>query len=236
MITEKRNCMYKISDFSHKTGVSVQTLRYYDQIDLFKPSYVDMFSGYRYYENSQMSDLNLIIQLKEIGLSLEDIKLYIDTKDVQIIINKRKELMEKMEMIEKFIDEKQNRSVYSFREYDYRKYVEINGTKSAMCPAALELRDGNARYYVVEKDQEFYEDFLVYLEECWWTLSRNKFYDDEFIDFVLSKLREEYEYLVVFVPKEDERLFSKINEKFNLGDVTIVEQGGFEYYKVKIVL
>lgn len=35
--------MYKISDFAKKTGISKDTLRYYDHIGFFKPSYVDFF-------------------------------------------------------------------------------------------------------------------------------------------------------------------------------------------------
>lgn len=49
--------MYKIHDFSKETGVSKDTLRYYDSIDLFKPSYVDIFSGYRYYEENQIYEI-----------------------------------------------------------------------------------------------------------------------------------------------------------------------------------
>lgn len=35
--------MYKIGDFSRKVSVPVKTLRYYDEINLFKPSYIDDF-------------------------------------------------------------------------------------------------------------------------------------------------------------------------------------------------
>ena len=30
--------LYRIGDFSQKTGIPVKTLRYYDEINLFKPS------------------------------------------------------------------------------------------------------------------------------------------------------------------------------------------------------
>ena len=46
--------MYKIGDFSKKTNVPIKTLRYYDEINLFKPAYQDYFTGYRYYENNQI--------------------------------------------------------------------------------------------------------------------------------------------------------------------------------------
>lgn len=95
--------MYKISDFSDKTGVSVQTLRYYDQIELFQPSYIDFYTGYRYYEDNQIGLLEQINQLKEIELSLEEIKYYNKTKDITIIINKKKGLEEQMKKIDEIL-------------------------------------------------------------------------------------------------------------------------------------
>ena len=51
--------MYKIGDFSRKVSVPVKTLRYYDEINLFKPSYIDDFTGYRYYTDEQIEQIKL---------------------------------------------------------------------------------------------------------------------------------------------------------------------------------
>lgn len=40
--------MLKIGDFAKRSGVSVKTLRYYDELGLLKPARVDERSGYRY--------------------------------------------------------------------------------------------------------------------------------------------------------------------------------------------
>ena len=66
--------LFKIGEFSKMSGFSVKTLRYYDDIDLFKPIEVDLFTGYRYYKEEQLKDLKLIETLKNIGFSLEEIK------------------------------------------------------------------------------------------------------------------------------------------------------------------
>ena len=63
----------KIGEFSKLCNVSVKTLRYYDDIDLFKPSEIDLFSGYRYYTEEQLDDIYLIMELKEAGFSLLEI-------------------------------------------------------------------------------------------------------------------------------------------------------------------
>lgn len=65
---------YSIGEVSKLANVSIQTLRYYDQIDLFKPSYVDSKTNYRYYKESQLFYLDLIKSLKYLGTSLEKIK------------------------------------------------------------------------------------------------------------------------------------------------------------------
>ncbi|MDR3576701.1 MAG: MerR family transcriptional regulator [Anaerolineaceae bacterium] len=65
--------MFKIGEFSRISQVSVKTLRYYDEIGLLKPSQTDPFSSYRYYTADQMSRLNKILALKDLGLTLEQI-------------------------------------------------------------------------------------------------------------------------------------------------------------------
>jgi predicted transcriptional regulator YdeE len=63
--------MLKIGDFSKLAQVSVKTLRYYHQLGLLKPAWTDRFNGYRYYSLEQLSTLNSILALKELGFSLE---------------------------------------------------------------------------------------------------------------------------------------------------------------------
>lgn len=65
--------MFKIGDFAKMTQVSVKTLRYYDEIGLFRPAHVDTFTEYRYYSADQLPRLNRILALKDLGLSLEQV-------------------------------------------------------------------------------------------------------------------------------------------------------------------
>jgi effector-binding domain-containing protein len=50
-------------------------LRHYDEMDLLKPVKVDPFSGYRFYSAEQLPRLNRILALKDLGFSLEQIRL-----------------------------------------------------------------------------------------------------------------------------------------------------------------
>lgn len=70
--------MFKIGDFSRVSLVTVKALRYYDELGLLKPARVDAFTGYRYYSASQLTRLNRILALKDMGLSLEQIAHLLD--------------------------------------------------------------------------------------------------------------------------------------------------------------
>ena len=70
--------MFKIGDFSKLSMVSVKALRYYDELGLLKPEQVDEFTGYRYYAAGQLTRLNRILVLKDLGLSLQQIAQLLD--------------------------------------------------------------------------------------------------------------------------------------------------------------
>jgi DNA-binding transcriptional MerR regulator len=65
--------MFRIGEFSRIARVTIDTLRHYDALGLFKPAQVDPFTGYRYYTAKQLQPLNQILALKEVGFSLEEI-------------------------------------------------------------------------------------------------------------------------------------------------------------------
>jgi DNA-binding transcriptional MerR regulator len=65
--------MFRIGNFSRLTRVSVKALRFYDEVGLLKPTYVDRDTGYRYYSATLLPRLNRILAFKELGFSLEEI-------------------------------------------------------------------------------------------------------------------------------------------------------------------
>ena len=66
--------MFSIGEFARLGGVSVRTLRHYDEIGLLPPATVDPDTGYRGYSAQQLTQLNRIIALKELGLSLTQVR------------------------------------------------------------------------------------------------------------------------------------------------------------------
>lgn len=86
--------MYKIGDFSSMSKTTIKTLRYYEKKGLLKPVYVDLNTGYRYYETSQLMEISKIISLRQIGLSIKDIKNILNGYNMVEILNKRKKELE----------------------------------------------------------------------------------------------------------------------------------------------
>ena len=68
-----KNIRLTIGEFSKFCQVTVKTLKHYEKLGLLVPNEVDEWSHYRYYDVSQMRQLNGILRLKSMGFSLEEI-------------------------------------------------------------------------------------------------------------------------------------------------------------------
>jgi DNA-binding transcriptional MerR regulator len=55
-------------------------LRHYDAIGLLRPAYVDQVTGYRSYDARQLSRLNRVVALKELGFTLQQVQAILDEK------------------------------------------------------------------------------------------------------------------------------------------------------------
>lgn len=66
--------MFSIGEFARHGRVSVRMLRHYDTIGLLRPACVDPVSGYRFYQASQLAELNRVIALKELGFTLQQVQ------------------------------------------------------------------------------------------------------------------------------------------------------------------
>lgn len=75
--------MYSTGKLSEISGISSRTLRYYDEIGLLKPSFINE-SGYRYYGDKEVALLQQILFYKERGFDLQTIKEIIYSKDFDI--------------------------------------------------------------------------------------------------------------------------------------------------------
>lgn len=85
--------MYKIGEFANRVKSNIKTIRYYDEIDLLKPKVIDKFTSYRYYDENNVREYYSIILLKQMGFSLEEIKIYKDDLSDDIFLKQREKLL-----------------------------------------------------------------------------------------------------------------------------------------------
>ena len=77
---------YTTAEFAKKAHVSVRTIRYYDDIDLLKPSCYDV-QGNRCYTEEDFFRLQKVLSLKYFGFSLKEIEELTREKSFEEILS-----------------------------------------------------------------------------------------------------------------------------------------------------
>lgn len=94
----------KIGEMAQFNQVSIPTLRLYDKVGILKPCYTDPETNYRYYSINQKARLDMIQYMKELGMSLGEIKQILEQGDLQMIestlISKKKQVKEQISQLE----------------------------------------------------------------------------------------------------------------------------------------
>lgn len=96
---------YTVQKLGKLAGVSSRTLRYYDEIGLLKPSGTN-HAGYRLYGAKEVDRLQQILFYRELGISLENIKDILDSKefnDITALKDHREKLLFRKMQIEELI-------------------------------------------------------------------------------------------------------------------------------------
>ncbi|WP_288226870.1 MerR family transcriptional regulator [uncultured Enterococcus sp.] len=75
-----------ISELAKYAGISRRTLIYYDQIHLFKPAKIGE-NGYRYYSIDQYFELDVILLLKNLDVSLDEIHAFLKNRNVDYVLD-----------------------------------------------------------------------------------------------------------------------------------------------------
>lgn len=130
--------MYKISDFSKITNLSVKALRYYDEEQILTPSRRDEDTSYRYYSEEDFQKAQLIVLLRSLEFSISEIKdvlancgdptdlpCYLEEKKLMVEnrIRKEKELIKKLNLYIKPTDREEISMNY---EIEVREIAPVN--------------------------------------------------------------------------------------------------------------
>ncbi len=96
--------MFRIGEFARFTRVSVKMLRHYDAIGLLAAAYKDPDTGYRYYRAAQLTTLNRILLLRELGFGLDEIAGLLDGDDDALYERREHDLRHTIEVARSQLD------------------------------------------------------------------------------------------------------------------------------------
>ena len=117
-ILNNKTNLLSIGEMAKFTGVHIKSLRYYEQIKILIPAYVDPDTGYRYYSLDQTHMVDFIISCIELDIPLKELTKYTDADNIvdmraflirgREIANKKlktlKRVMKSISKIEKMMD------------------------------------------------------------------------------------------------------------------------------------
>ena len=87
--------MLRIQAFAELGGVSSNVLRDYDRLGIFRPAWVDRWTGYRLYTPAQLPDLRRILALRDLGVPLNEIRAHVvDGADLRSVLERRRHELE----------------------------------------------------------------------------------------------------------------------------------------------
>lgn len=105
-------------DFAKIMKVSKHTLFHYDEIGLFTPEVIGE-NGYRYYSVYQMETFDTILILKKLGMSLKEIKSFMEGRSTQqflkVFDQKQKSIdqeIQRLETIKKWMNQRKEKIQY----------------------------------------------------------------------------------------------------------------------------
>lgn len=154
--------MRTVKDVSEITGVSIRTLRYYDEIGLLKPTELTE-AGYRLYNNKALEKLQEIMFFRELEIPLIDIKKIMDNPnyDKERALLAQKSLLEQKRnrlngIIELITDVMKGVNTMSFGVFNNEEAQKmVNHTLSCM---SKEILDEQVQKY---GSMEKYKEYLI---------------------------------------------------------------------------
>lgn len=153
--------LFFIREIAATCGVSINALRFYEAKGLIKPAHTDPDSGYRYYSRENLLRLRAMLGLKDAGLSLPEIKEYLDGN--KQTAKKIAELLERRDLLNRAIEDLRIRST---PRGDLTVQEIALPERLCLC-RTIEARDGE---HALAAIGEFYDELIragVPISKAW---------------------------------------------------------------------
>ncbi|MDD6668000.1 MAG: MerR family transcriptional regulator [Lachnospiraceae bacterium] len=116
---QKKENLYSVGEVCRLTGTTRKTLFYYDRIGLLPPSRREGAQNFKEYDSGKVQRLRMIIEYREAGLRITEIREMLDDKEaekirilkgaLQRLKNERSDTEEKVRRIQLLIKEETER-------------------------------------------------------------------------------------------------------------------------------
>ena len=162
--------MFRIGQLASIYKISGKTLRYYDELGLLRPKYVDETTGYRYYTSSQIPILNEIFLLKEMGLSLKEIT-YLMKEEIDKDHTLLKGVLE-LKQLEfdrqiKELNEKKQTIELLKKKLDKNGGIELSSYNVGIKPVEeMQVASLKASISTYSTQEALWSELLEYLNKC----------------------------------------------------------------------
>lgn len=197
--------MIKIGDFAKIFDVSTKTIRHYEKVGLLVPAQVDIYSGYRYFDEENVKRMNEILALKNLGFSLEEIKYFSDEKIKSKIKDYKNEILDI------------NKKILSLQELSFneRKVLDmafVNDKavvgKWKLLGVSSDMDNAKIENYM-EDDYDIKELYFLPNGRKYWVISWTKGI------VTIGKTQNKYEII-------DDKMYITIKDSFDQNDSKVV--------------
>ncbi|MGG4467672.1 MerR family transcriptional regulator [Paenibacillus alvei] len=144
---------FTIGEVSKLFQVKIATLRYYDEIGLLAPAFIDEKTNYRYYSTQQFERLNSIKYLRALDLPISRIIEFFNYRDIDTLIDMLKEQQEEVRKKRKELELMEKKISRRLTQIDDAVHTPLD----VICEVTLpEMRLAYLRkQYVLGEDLEY---------------------------------------------------------------------------------
>ncbi len=193
--------LFTIGEIAKLFDINIRTLRYYDEINILKPEYVDTASNYRYYSTRQFERLNTIKYLRALNMPLSKISEFFSNREVDTLVSILKQQKEEiaaqkyeLELMERKI---QNRlcQIENAIHTEYNTIEEkwIPQRKIAVVKKDIKV-DADIELPIVELGRANKLNTSIFLGKVALSITKENLLDQRF---------DEFSYVIVIVEEED---------------------------------
>ncbi|MBO1624541.1 MerR family transcriptional regulator [Bacillus arachidis] len=186
------NQRFTVGEMAKMHNVAESTLRYYDEKGIFHPSFVDPQTNYRYYTIDQFSLLDTIKFLRQLNISLKEIKKYIDERNPSYALNlleKQQEMMLKKQREIEYSLAKINHKIEMMQEATASKvnhvtFKKLSKRKITALSIAPNVTDDMLEYYIhsLQKNMKQIDDSL-FSGDIGVTVSKEGLFQNKFQEY-----------------------------------------------------